>query len=467
MVNAEDFHRGGASKCRWCASAVSAVWILAQLTGCGPGPFDRSVQHRPLHADLATYRAPPLMADRSAAERPSQTSRKGPPSGPLTLRDALSAALLHHPDFTSASWAVRAREAEALQAALPPNPELELEVADFGGTGETAGFDVMETTFSLVQEIEVGGDREARRSMARRDRDLANWDYQIKRLEIISQTRRRFLKVLLSEQNLELMRRERELATPDDPEDQTQEQDPDAALRRMQAQLDWKRAQAERTLAARSLATMWDASEPTFDTIVGRVADVRPVPSLKRLIPSLDQHPQVARWEAEIDRHRAAGRLARAEAIPNIEGRVGGVYIRETDDYSLEVEIAVPLPLFDRRQGKELAARMEAVRAAHQRQATRARLREQLEQAHLELTLAAEEVRALQNDVIPLAEAAAERTADDPRQPREAVAAERRLLEFRRRKLESLGTYHRALIRIEELIGRRIGSVSVPEESQR
>jgi hypothetical protein len=44
------------------------------------------------------------------------------PTGTITLRDALSAALLHHPELQAFSAEVRAREARALQAGLLPNP---------------------------------------------------------------------------------------------------------------------------------------------------------------------------------------------------------------------------------------------------------------------------------------------------------------------------------------------------------
>src|SRR5262245_55870264 len=57
------------------------------------------------------------------------------PTGTISLRDALAAALLHNPELAAFSSEVRAREARALQAGLLPNPELDTEFEDFAGSG--------------------------------------------------------------------------------------------------------------------------------------------------------------------------------------------------------------------------------------------------------------------------------------------------------------------------------------------
>ena len=57
------------------------------------------------------------------------------PTGELTLREALSIVLVRNPELRAFSWEVRARESMALQAGLPPNPEISFELENFGGTG--------------------------------------------------------------------------------------------------------------------------------------------------------------------------------------------------------------------------------------------------------------------------------------------------------------------------------------------
>lgn len=103
-----------------------SLWMLLILpllsTGCaalaGPSAWPATSA---LGSDLKAYRpsSPLARAKRLFAE----------PTGTLTLRQAMAATLLGNPELRATAWAVRAREAERLQARLLPNPELEVSAA--------------------------------------------------------------------------------------------------------------------------------------------------------------------------------------------------------------------------------------------------------------------------------------------------------------------------------------------------
>lgn len=78
-----------------------------------------------------------------AAPTPSGGANAGGtfPTGPLSLREALAAALLHNPRLQAASYGPRVAEARILQAGQRPNPEVEFGVEGFGGDGELEGLD--------------------------------------------------------------------------------------------------------------------------------------------------------------------------------------------------------------------------------------------------------------------------------------------------------------------------------------
>ena len=58
------------------------------------------------------------------------------------------------PSEEAYSWDIRSAEARMLQAGALPNPELEIEVEEFGGSGETEGFDAATTSVILSQVID-------------------------------------------------------------------------------------------------------------------------------------------------------------------------------------------------------------------------------------------------------------------------------------------------------------------------
>jgi cobalt-zinc-cadmium efflux system outer membrane protein len=153
---------------------------------------------RPLGEDVLSFHLPPQPAAVSPVEHP------GEPTGVLTLRQALALALLRNPELASAAWEVRAGEARTLQAGLLPNPEFELEVENFAGSGEFRGFDAAETTLALSQVIELGGKRLRRVRVAALERDVAAWDYEAKRVDVFTATTKAFVEVLSAQAKLAL-----------------------------------------------------------------------------------------------------------------------------------------------------------------------------------------------------------------------------------------------------------------------
>src|SRR5437660_1513548 len=122
---------------------------------------------------------------RSSAPAPG-TSPYQEPTAVLTLPQALALALLQNPELRAFAWEVRVAEARTLQAGLRPNPELGLDIENVAGTGAFQGGRSAETTLRLSQVIELGGKRARRLRVAALERDLAAWDYETKRVEVLT-----------------------------------------------------------------------------------------------------------------------------------------------------------------------------------------------------------------------------------------------------------------------------------------
>lgn len=151
------------------------------LAGCASTQLQDSAwpEPRPLGGELGAYR-PPLDPVKSAS-----TSVDGlNPTAMVTLPQALSLALMKNPELAAFSWEVRVGEARTLQAGLPPNPEIGLEVEEFAGSEDRQGVDAATSMLQLSQLIELGGKRSKRAQVAALERDLAGWDYEAKRLDV-------------------------------------------------------------------------------------------------------------------------------------------------------------------------------------------------------------------------------------------------------------------------------------------
>ena len=158
-------------------------------------------ERAPLGADIDTYRPPTV----PTGERVDETDLEDP-TGVLTLPQVLALVLLHNPDLAAFGWEVRALDAAALQASLPENPEFEAELEEFGGTGAAGGLSAAVGTLAVGQTFHGPGTLLLRGRAARLERDLAGWDYEVARIDVLTSARQRFTDVLAGQERLDAAR---------------------------------------------------------------------------------------------------------------------------------------------------------------------------------------------------------------------------------------------------------------------
>lgn len=388
----------------------------------------------------------------------------------LTLGEALARVLKFNPSLAAFSWEVRAKEAEALQAGLLPNPELDLEMENFAGSGEFSGTDASETTVTLSQLVELGGKRAKRRAAAGLGADLAGWDFEARRLDILTATNKAFMAVLAAQERLtqaeELYAlsehffrsvRDRVDAGKVPPVELTRAQVPLTTARIAQDQ-----ARLSLEAARRELAILWEGEAAEFDRAVGSLEPVRPAPPLEELVSLSAQNPDIARWKSEEQERSARLALERANAIPDLTLFVGGRDIQETDDQALVAGLSIPLPLFDRNQGGIAAARANQNKTRQESRAAWNQARASLAASHGALSSAYIEVKSLRDEILPAAEQALEASDLGYRAGKfgflEVLDAQRTLFEAKGQYVEALSAYHQAKAEVERLVGASLES---------
>jgi cobalt-zinc-cadmium efflux system outer membrane protein len=407
--------------------------------------------------------------------------RSGPraPDRPLTLADARANALQSSPRLVGLSAEVSSRRALQLQAGLLPNPEIEIDLENVGGTGDREAFEETETTLWLSQRMPLGGKLAGRERVATLAGDLAEWDVMSARREALADATKAFVAPLAAQQRLELagdlarlvaaslqavIEQVRAGATSGVEE---------ARARIAVTEAEIERASAERELAASrsALAATWGADASRFGELRGDLADVQPPPALDRLDRLLPEGPEIARWDTELAERRAALALAEAQRIPDPTVRLGARHFHDNDDDALVFEVAVPLPIFDRNQGNVLAASHDLARAKAEREGASAAAAAALAQQHQELARAYEEAVTLERRLVPEARAAFTGVRDGYREGRfgqlDLLTAQQTLFGVRRRHLAALVSYHRAAADIERLTGEPIAMLEAGRKGVR
>lgn len=450
------------------STAVLALVAGLALSGCASG-FNAHVPSR--EGAKIEKNATPLPTPYLVSYDEPIEDAAPRPLGDLTLSQAISLSIERNPELQAFAWDAKGAVARIRQARLWPNPELEFERENFGGTGTFSGSASAESTLSLAQNLPLGGDIKQRRRLAELESQLADWDYHAARLDTLVEVTQRFVAALAADRRLEFAEQALELARSIEKLTTSRVEAGDASpleLTRavvpvVTAELSLAQTERARKAAYRLLSLSWGGRVTTFDKVVGDLDAVSPTPTPEALIQHINDNPEVARWTIEISARIAEGRLAKAEAIPNLTGRFGLRRDRESGDEALVVGLSLPLPLFDRSQGQIQAARMGEASARSRKRAAELRIESLLNRAYAELADAHDEALAIRDRALPAADRAYQGTQLAFKEGKlpflDVLDAKRTLFELQQRYLDSLVAYHFQTAAIESIIGRSLADL--------
>lgn len=457
----------------------------------------------------------------AASEPPAPIPAVLEPTGILSLQAAAEAALAGNPRLAPYTWDVRIADAGIVQAGLRPNPEVSLEaegVTVDGGTDITtssfssglgfdgsaiiesgrererndlSAFEQAEFTLRLSQLFELGGKRGARIDAAERTRDVAVWDYEVARYAVLGEVVRAFTEVLAAQERVV---QAEQLAALADRLAQAVRGQVEAGRvsplegRRALAEaervhVDLVEAQRALDQARLALAATWGSTTPAFDRAVGDLATMAALLPLEDVLDALETTPELERWAAELARREAVVVQERKQRMPDVSvslgytaeavpdavssgfsaGTGGLAFSRASNradsdwEHSLEFEVSIPLPLFDRNQGNIRAAELMVSKAADERRADQVAIKTALAALYADAEAAHEKVTSLEERVLPELETSYDLTQEGYERGKfdliTVLDAERALAQVRNDALEARVTFHNALAGMEALLG--------------
>jgi len=279
----------------------------------------------------------------------------------------------------------------------------------------------MQNTLEFSQLIELGGKRNSRIREAKFDREATEWDYQVKRLEVLKLTTLAFIDVLTAQRNVQLAEENVELtegAVPVTHKRVEAGKASDVELLRTNtavatARIRLTEVRRDLETARVNLAAQWGAKKATFPRVTGNLDQLRPIPSLQSLKAKLQQNPDLTRWTTERQKREATLNLARAEAKPDVTLRAGPRLLGASHaDLTLVAGFSIPLPLWNRNQGKIAEAEANVAKAADERAVDEVRTYAELNEGYQTLAGAAEGVQILRETVLPGAKSAVDQITD-------------------------------------------------------
>lgn len=444
---------------------------VALLSLWGSPAYAQAVPARPLGAGLPVFR--PGVAPTGSTEPRTVAN----PTGPLTLRDALALALMQSPELAAYAWEVRAQESRILQAGRLPNPVISAALEDLGGSAPGAASDGViqpQATIQMSQLVELGGKRRARQHLAQLNRDIAEWDYETARIDVLTRVTRAFIDVLASQQAVALSGQTMQLVGQTEetvrarvtagvvsPIEQTK-----AEVALASARIEAERARRSLEADRRRLAALWGGADAAFESAAGDLTIMTPVPSFETLQARLAESPELARWAVEISQRRAAFALERSRRVPDVTLNAGYRRYTRADSPAFLVGGSIPLPLFDKNPGGIREAADRIARAQEEQRSAQVRAIAGLADAYRALATAQDEAAALGSRVLPGAQSAFAAISEGYRLGRfgylDVLDAQRTLVSARAQYHRALSEFHKAAADVERLTGMPLGGAGAP-----
>lgn len=386
-----------------------------------------------------------------------------PPGEPLTLASALAAALQNNPALTAAGYDGRAAEALAEQAALRPNPTLDVTLENFAGTGRLRGADDLEATVQASQTFERGDKRGKRVAVAHRGRELLAGELAVRRAEVRAATALAYVETLAGQQRLALAAEPLQLAgetlAAAEARVQAGEASPAEPARARAAlaaaRMEHARAESGLNRARAALAALWGGRPAEVPALSGVIHVPDTLPAESTFLAGLERHPRLALQQALIASRRANLDWQHAQSVPDVTASGGLRFLREGTDAAFVAGVSVPFPVRHKNQGNIRAARENLAGAEQSVPAVEHALRGAFSAAWLDLTAAHAIVQTLRHEALPAtaeAHAVVRRAYAEGQLPLiDVLDAQRALVALRRELLEAEAAYAVALARIEGL----------------
>lgn len=294
----------------------------------------------------------------------------------LYLKDAIELVLIHNPDIKIDFMEIKAKEAIVLQQSLLPNPKIGFELENFAGGGSYNAFQSSEATFAISQLIELGGKREKRTQAARIDSKLSEWDYESKKIEIITEVKKIFIRVLYSQQQVEL--NQELLKISEDFKDVISQRVKAGVLSPAElsrSNVEVTKAQIKLESSVRMLqinknhlAALWGNDVAQFESAIGELTLKQGLMSYEELKELLAQNPLIAKISDQKEYQQINLDLQKAQNIPDPVVNAGYRRLMETSNGAVTAGVVIPIPILNKNQGNILEAQIQLDKIGVQKQ---------------------------------------------------------------------------------------------------
>jgi outer membrane protein, heavy metal efflux system len=328
----------------------------------------------------------------------------------LSLDQAWDMADSLQPEIAEAKALVEAAEGRAKQAGAFPNPEAILGAQQLPLDANASN--QREYVAGVGQTLPLSGRLSKARQAELLDREVRARGLDVKRRDIRKRVHSAFATALYQEKAYQAQTEiqqntEKAVATTRarvENGDALREDLARVEMELARAKVELQRADALRQQALVALASAIGDPNLSLKSLAGTLDATFEIPTLETLAANLSSQPETALAEADLRARTARVDLAKAERIPDVKVELLYHRLESVQENTLDVGLSIPIPLFNRNQGRLREARAELAAAEARSRMTQNELATRLRESYLQLTAALANSRTLKTEILAKAD---------------------------------------------------------------
>ncbi|TMP68420.1 TolC family protein [Pseudoalteromonas sp. S1609] len=385
----------------------------------------------------------------------------------LTLKHALINTEQQNPLLKRYPYHQKILSALKSQAALSPNPVLNVEAENLLGTNEARGVQGAEITLAFSQLIELGDKRQSRINYATANIKAQAIQYQNTRLALLATTGERYYEALKF-QTLLSLNGERHQVVSQALKAIKQRADAGAVsqadVTRMryalsQVELDKAKLNSEFERARLSLNELW-SEQHGYTDLAGNMTTLIQLKSEQALLNAVNQAPDFAMLQQQYLQQAANLTLQKANGESDINVGAGVSYNQQNNTSSLLFSFSMPLQLSNSNSGNIEAANSQLALLREQQGQLRVQLRQQVRTLYAYYQGKTLQAQLLSGQVIPQAQTLIEQSLKSYQRGQISVLqlldAQQALFDSKRALINTYAALYQTHLALERLTGQSL-----------
>jgi cobalt-zinc-cadmium efflux system outer membrane protein len=385
----------------------------------------------------------------------------------LTLKQALSNTEQQNPVLKRYPYHQKILSALKSQAALSPNPVLNVEAENLLGTNDASGIQGAEITLGLSQLIELGDKRQSRINNATANIKAQAIQYQNTRLALLATTAERYYQGLKFQTLLSLNNERKQVVTQalkviEQRASAGAASQADVTRMRYalsQVELDKAVLNSEFERASLSLNELW-SEEQSYDTFTGNINVITALKPAQALLDAVNQAPEFALLQQQYLQQTANLALQKANGQTDINIGGGVRYNQQSDSSSFVFSFSMPLQLSNSNSGNIAAANSQLMLLNEQQGQLRIQLRQQVRTLYAYYQGRANQAKLLSDQIIPQAQTLIEQSLKSYQRGQISVLqlldAQQALFDSKRTLITTHAELYQVLLTLERLTGQSL-----------